>query len=337
MPEHILLTGGAGYVGINVALALILKGYVPIIYDNYSNSSPETVAKLQKLMSSSIISVTGDINNKQRLLSTLRKFEPSAVIHCAALKNVIESLQFPTRYYEVNVNGYITLLSSLHETGINNLVISSTANIYGEPAYLPICEQHPKIPKNPYGISKLTCEQLSASLAESSETMSITALRYFNPAGSDPSFTFGDTPLHKSSASLFPIIGNAILNDESITIYGSDFSTSDGYATRDFIHISDLAEGHIHALEFTKRNKGFRAFNLGLGRGHSVNEVLQTFSRTSGKKVKTEIVERRAHEVGACYADVTKANLELKWKAKLTLAEMVESAWQYYKISKFQL
>jgi UDP-glucose 4-epimerase len=326
---NILLTGGAGYIGSHVALVLRQAGYSIVIYDNLCNSSRLAIEHLKKIIDSEVVFVEGDIRNTPLLETTIRNHRINAVIHLAGLKAVGESVELPFEYYENNVQGTISLLRAMAAVKVSNLIFSSSAAVYGDPHYLPIDENHPLAPTNPYGRTKLQIEQILEDVAISDSAWKIINLRYFNPAGAHESGLLGENPKDIPN-NLMPYIAQVATGQLSqLQVFGDDFPTPDGTGVRDFIHVVDLAEGHLAALTFIDHVSGFEIFNLGTGTGYSVLEMLSAFEKASKKTIPYAIVNRRAGDIASCYASVDKANQILGWKAKRTLIDMCSSGWKF--------
>jgi len=326
---NILLTGGAGYIGSHVAVVLRQAGHSIVIYDNLCNSSRLAIENLEKILDSEMVFVGGDIRNTSLLEATIRNHKINAVIHLAGLKAVGESVELPLEYYENNVQGTISLLRAMTAEKVSNLIFSSSATVYGDPHYLPIDENHPLAPTNPYGRTKLQIEQILADLAISNSAWKIINLRYFNPAGAHDSGLLGENPRGIPN-NLMPYIAQVATGQLSqLQIFGCDYPTPDGTGIRDFIHVVDLAEGHLAALAFIDHANGFETFNLGTGTGYSVLEMLSAFEKASKKTIPYAIVNRRAGDVTSYYASADKANRILGWKAKRTLIDMCSSGLKF--------
>ena len=325
----ILLTGGAGYIGSHIAVELLNMGESVILIDNYSNSSDKVIQKIQYLTKKKIPSYQGDIRDTDLIYKILKENNIKSVMHLAGLKSVGESLEEPLEYYSNNLTGTISVLEAMKRAGVCGMVFSSSANVYGEPISLPLKECHPLKPNNPYGKSKLYSEQILMDFVESSPSMKIVALRYFNPVGAHHSGMLGELP-NKAPKNLMPLIANVAGSKlPYLNIYGNDYKTPDGTGVRDYIHVLDLAEGHYCALNFLKKSSGLNIFNLGLGYGYSVLQVISAFERVSQKKIPYKIAPRRDGDVAESYSDATKAEEMLGWKAKRTLDEMCLTSWKF--------
>jgi UDP-glucose 4-epimerase len=329
--KSILVTGGAGYIGTHTCIKLLDAGYQVVVLDNFSNSSPEALKRVERLAGKAVELVTGDINDQPLLTRLFAQYSIEAVIHFAGLKAVGESVEQPLRYYHNNVTGTLSLCSAMQEAGVGNLVFSSSATVYGDPASLPINEHFPTSATNPYGRSKLIVEEILQDLHRSQPAWNIALLRYFNPVGAHPSGLIGEDPSDIPN-NLMPFIAQvAIGRRPHLNVFGDDYPTPDGTGVRDYIHVQDLAEGHVQALAWLTRKEGVRAFNLGTGRGYSVLEMLKAFEHACGKTLPYQVIARRPGDVAACYADPTLARDVLGWSANLGLEQMCADAWRWQK------
>jgi UDP-glucose 4-epimerase len=328
---NVLLTGGAGYIGSHVALCLFKSGYKPVILDNFSSSNEIILERLETLFGVKPSVVKGDVRDENLIREILIKFKISAVIHLAGSKSINESLSKPLKYYNNNIVGILNLLRIMSACNIKKLVFSSSAAVYGEPNYCPIDESHPAQGDSPYAKSKLYSEEILKDICKSDADWSVLCLRYFNPLGADNSGLIGEFPHPDYPANnLMPNISRVAKGlQENLKIFGVNFPTKDGTAIRDFIHVMDLAEGHVSALRFLEANKniGCSAINLGTGSGYSVLEVLDTFSEVIGRKVPYEFAPRREGDVAISFADSAKAHDVLGWAAKRSLRDICKSAW----------
>lgn len=325
----ILVTGGAGYIGSHTCLELLQAGKPVVVLDNLSNSSPVSLARVQALTEQEIIFAEGDIRDEICLRAVFQAHPISAVIHFAGLKAVGESVEQPLRYYENNVAGTVCLLQVMAEFGCKQLVFSSSATVYGDPASVPIREDFPLSTTNPYGGSKLMVENILRDLAVSDAGWSIALLRYFNPVGAHESGLIGEDPSGIPN-NLMPYIAQvAVGMRESLNVFGSDYPTPDGTGVRDYIHVVDLAKGHLKALDALASNQGVLTVNLGTGRGYSVLEVVAAFERASGRKVPYNLADRRPGDVAQCYADPSHAKQVLGWQAEYDLDQMCQDAWRW--------
>lgn len=323
----ILLTGGTGYIGSHAAIVLIEAGFDVVLFDNLSNSHPDVVNRIEKITSKKVSFVHGDVRDTDFLSSTIKNFQIDSVIHFAGLKAVGESVSEPLKYFDCNVGGAISLLKAMQKNNINQLIFSSSATVYGDPTYLPIDEAHPKSALNPYGQTKLMIEEILKNLVASDPNFKIIALRYFNPVGAHNSGLIGESPKAIPN-NLLPYIADVAFGKlPNLSVFGCDYQTLDGTGIRDYIHVMDIAEGHLAALKFISKNKGWNVFNLGTGEGKSVLEVIQAYSEINNVQVPYSIVERRPGDVASIYASAVNANNKLNWKAKRNLNEMCKSSW----------
>lgn len=325
----ILLTGGAGYIGSHTCVALVEAGHSVVIFDNFCNSSLSVIRRLETVLKRPVTFIEGDIRNTELLKAALQIHHIDAVIHFAGLKAVGESVQFPLNYYENNVQGTLSLLRAMHDTGVKNLVFSSSATVYGDPEYLPIDEAHPLSPQNPYGQTKLQIEEILGCVAKADQAWKIAILRYFNPAGAHPSGLLGESPGGMPN-NLMPFIARVSSGKLSeLEVFGGDYSTIDGTGVRDYLHVVDLAEGHLAALSYIKQIQGIEIFNLGMGRGYSVLEMIQAYEEACGKKIPYKIVGRRPGDIASCYAVTDKAKKVLAWSARRSLMDMCKTSWNF--------
>ena len=327
---NILLTGGAGYIGSHAAVALSSAGHQVVLLDNFSNSHPSVVKRVEKITKKTLNCIEADVRDTSLVLMALLDHQIDAVIHFAGLKAVGESVKYPLDYYLNNIAGTISLLDAMRMAAVKTLVFSSSATVYGDPQYLPIDENHPTCTANPYGRTKLHVEELLKDLANSDDEWKIICLRYFNPVGAHVSGLIGEDP-EGIPNNLTPFIVRvadgqlAVLN-----VFGDDYPTPDGTGVRDYIHVMDLAEGHLAALNYVKNHPGWAVFNLGTGFGHSVLDVLNEYQKVIGIKIPYKIAPRRAGDIATSYAQVINARNALDWFAKRSLAEMCESSWGYH-------
>lgn len=328
----ILITGGAGYIGSHTCLALVEAGYDIVVLDNLNNSSIEPIKRVSQIVNQNIQFVRGDIRDYSVLDNLFSSYTFDAVIHFAGLKAVAESVEEPLKYYENNVFGSLQLLKIMQEHNVKNLVFSSSATVYGEPVALPLEEGMPLgIPVNAYGSSKQMIERILADLFRSDRSWNIVSLRYFNPVGAHESGLIGEDPKGVPT-NLMPLICQVATRKlEELYIFGNDYDTYDGTGIRDYVHVMDLAEGHLKAVEKIKRESGIYTVNLGTGVGYSVLNIVDEFSKACGFNIPYAFKPRRPGDVAACYADPTYAFTCLGWKAKKGLKEMCEDAWRWQK------
>jgi UDP-glucose 4-epimerase len=326
----ILVTGGAGYIGSHTTLALLQAGHDVVILDNLCNSSVESLKRVEQLAGRAPVFVEGDIRDRAALDRLFAEHSLQAVLHFAGLKAVGESVDQPLRYYDNNVHGSQVLLQAMTDAGVFSLVFSSSATVYGEPAQMPISEACPLgQPTNPYGRSKLMVEDILRDVAASDPRWRIAILRYFNPVGAHESGLIGEDP-NGVPNNLLPYVAQVALGKlPELSVFGNDYSTPDGTGVRDYIHVVDLAEGHLSALEALQTRTGANVWNLGTGQGYSVLEMVRAFETACGKRVSYRIAPRRPGDIATCYANPAKAESELRWEAKRDLNEMMRDAWRW--------
>ena len=324
----ILVTGGAGYIGSHTCIELLSAGHDVVVFDNFSNSQPESVRRTEIIAGKKITLVQGDIRDEPLLEKTLREQACDAVIHFAGLKAVGESVELPLKYYDNNVTGTCRLLSAMQTTGVNTIVFSSSATVYGDPQYLPIDEKHPLSATNPYGRSKIMIEDILRDCIKAQPQLRVGILRYFNPVGAHESGTIGEDPLGIPN-NLMPFVAQvAVGRREQVNIWGNDYDTVDGTGVRDYIHVVDLAIGHVKALECLVHTPYF-AVNLGTGNGSSVVEVIEAFKAASGKNIPYTFAPRRSGDIASCYADPTISLQLLGWKAQYDIDRMCVDHWRW--------
>lgn len=328
--KTILVTGGAGYIGSHTTLALLQNGYKVVVLDNLCNSSAESVNRVLRLTGREPVFVEGDIRDPDVLGRLFAEHSIDAVLHFAGLKAVGESVDQPLRYYDNNVHGSQVLLQACADAGVFNFVFSSSATVYGEPVQMPISEAcSVGQPTNPYGRSKLMVEDMLRDLAASDPRWRIAILRYFNPVGAHESGLIGEDP-NGIPNNLLPYISQVAVDKlPQLAVFGNDYPTSDGTGVRDYIHVVDLAEGHLKALEALNARTGPHVWNLGTGQGYSVLEMIRAFEAASGKSIPYRTAPRRPGDIATCYADPTKAERELGWKARRGLDQMMQDAWRW--------
>jgi len=327
--KTILVTGGAGYIGTHTLIELHKAGYEMIVYDNFDNSSKESLSRVQKIINKRITFIEGDIRDRNTLSQAFKDYDIQGVIHFAGLKAVGESVQEPLRYYDNNVSGSVVLLNVMKEYNCKDIVFSSSATVYGDPETCPISEDSPIKATNPYGRTKIFVEEILKDINES-DNFNVVVLRYFNPVGAHESGLIGEDP-NGIPNNLMPYIAQvAVQKMEFLNIFGDDYDTPDGTGVRDYIHVTDLAYGHVCALKALESlNSGFLTVNLGTGKGYSVLEVLKAFEDASGKKVPYKISGRRNGDIAQCYADPSYAYDVLGWKASKNLQDMCKDAWNW--------
>lgn len=325
----ILVTGGAGYIGSHTCVLLLQAGYNVVIIDNFDNSHPEVVRRIAKIAGREpLFCQTGDVRDRELVQEILEKYKCRAVIHFAGLKAVGESAERPLYYYDCNVVGSLRLLQAMCSVGVRKIVFSSTATVYGDPAYLPYDEKHPLAPENVYGRTKLMVENMLRDLYASDPRWAVSILRYFNPVGAHESGLIGEDPKGIPN-NLMPIVAQvASGRREKLMVWGDDYDTRDGTGVRDYLHVMDLARGHIDALKSLDK-AGCEAINLGCGKGQSVLEVIREFERVSNRKVNYEVGPRRAGDIAEFYADPATAREKLGWEAKKNLESMCKDMWNF--------
>ncbi len=328
--QKILITGGAGYIGSHTAVELLKEGYEVVVYDNLCNSSKESLRRVEELTGKKIAFYEGDVLDEAALEAMLQAEKPDAVIHCAALKAVGESVEKPLLYYHNNITGTLTLLRVMDRCGVKNIVFSSSATVYGDPKEMPITESCPKGQcTNPYGWTKSMMEQIMTDFQKANLKWNVVLLRYFNPVGAHESGRIGEDPKGIPN-NLMPYITQvAVGKREKLGVFGNDYDTPDGTGVRDYIHVVDLAIGHVKAVGYIFSNPGIDVINLGTGVGYSVLDMVKAFSKACGKELPYEIKPRRAGDVAMCYADPTKAYKVLGWKAERGLDQMCEDSWRW--------
>ncbi|OUS52727.1 UDP-glucose 4-epimerase GalE [Shewanella sp. SACH] len=325
----ILVTGGAGYIGTHTVVELLNAGNDVIVLDNLSNSSIEALNRVERITGKSVIFYQGDILNKALLQKVFNDHAIDSVIHFAGLKAVGESVAKPLKYYENNVTGTLFLCQVMAEFKVKNLVFSSSATVYGDPASLPITEDFPTGATNPYGQSKLMVEHILADVHNADPSWNIARLRYFNPVGAHASGLIGEDP-NDIPNNLMPFIAQvAVGKRAALSVFGDDYPTHDGTGVRDYIHVVDLANGHLKALAKLATKPGLVTYNLGTGQGYSVLDMVHAFEKACGKPIAYQIAPRRPGDIAACYADPTHAREDLGWQATHTLADMANSSWHW--------
>lgn len=326
---EILVTGGAGYIGSHMCVELLQRGYAVTVLDNLSNSSVRSLAAVERITQKSIDFVEADLRDAERLREVFRRHEFAAVLHFAGLKAVGESVARPAAYYDNNVSGSLKLIEAMSEADVRTLVFSSSATVYGLPETMPIAEDCPTGPINPYGRTKLMIERILEDLHASDPRWRISALRYFNPVGAHASGEIGEDP-NDTPNNLMPFIAQvAVSRLPELRVFGNDYPTHDGTGVRDYIHVVDLVRGHLRALELLGESAGYFVHNLGTGTGYSVLDVVKAFERASGRTIPYRVVERRAGDAASSYADASRALRDLKWRAEHDIDDMCRDAWRW--------
>lgn len=334
LKKTVLLTGGAGYIGSHTAVELLENGYEVIIVDNFSNSSPDVINRIEKITAQKPKFYASDLSNRAEIQKIFLENSINTVIHFAGYKAVGESVEKPIQYYKNNLNSTFVLLEIMQEFNINNIVFSSSATVYGVPEKVPVDETMKTWCTNPYGWTKLMTEQILRDIAVAKKDFSAVLLRYFNPIGAHRSGLIGEKPQDIPN-NLLPYVSNVAAGKlEKLLVYGNDYPTVDGTGVRDYIHVVDLAKGHLKALEYADQHTGTEVFNLGTGIGYSVLEIIHAFEKVNHVSVPFEIVGRRAGDIAECYADTQKAYNILHWKAELDLEDMCRDIWRWQKNSQ---
>lgn len=325
----IFVTGGAGYIGSHTCVELLEAGHEVTVFDNFCNSTPEALARVAAITGRQVRLIEGDIRNRAALESALKESQPQQVIHFAGLKAVGESVQQPLRYYDNNVVGTVRLLEAMEATGVRSIVFSSSATVYGDPQRLPLTEDHPLSTTNPYGQTKLVIENMLREVHQSNPAWRVAILRYFNPVGAHPSGLIGEDPQGIPN-NLMPYVTQvAVGKRDYLNVWGSDYATPDGTGVRDYIHVVDLARGHVKALDHLMLHEGCVAINLGSGTGYSVLDMVRALATASGRDVPYKVGPRRPGDVAACYANAKLAEQLLGWRAERGLAQICEDAWRW--------
>ncbi|MGA7983237.1 MAG: UDP-glucose 4-epimerase GalE [Chromatiaceae bacterium] len=325
----VLVTGGAGYIGSHTCVELLDTGFDVVVVDNLANSKEESLRRVREITQRELIFVNADLRDRGALESVFRAHRFDAVVHFAGLKAVGESTQIPLDYYENNVGGTITLCKVMAGAGVKDIVFSSSATVYGDPASVPIREDFPTSATNPYGRSKLFIEEILRDLHVSDQEWNVALLRYFNPVGAHASGRIGEDP-NGIPNNLMPYVSQVAVGKlPRLQVFGDDYDTPDGTGVRDYIHVVDLARGHLSALERLRLRPGVVTYNLGTGRGYSVLEMVRAFEEASGRPVPHDIVDRRPGDIASCYADPTLAKQELGWAAEYGIHEMVRDTWRW--------
>ncbi len=326
----ILVTGGAGYIGSHTCVELLEKGYEVAVVDNLVNSSIKAIGRVEEITGKKISFYEKDMRLLSDMNEILAAEKPDCVIHFAGLKAVGESVAKPLEYYENNIGGTLTLLEAMRNNGCKNIIFSSSATVYGDPAFVPITEDCPKgSPTNPYGWTKSMLEQILTDVHTSDAEWNVILLRYFNPIGAHKSGLIGEDPKGIPN-NLLPYVAQVAIGKlECLGVFGNDYDTPDGTGVRDYIHVVDLAKGHVKAIDKIKENPGVKVYNLGTGKGYSVLDVVKAFSKACGKDVPYVIKPRRPGDIATCYADASLAGKELGWKAEYDIDEMCRDSWKW--------
>lgn len=329
---RILVTGGAGYIGSHTCVELLENGYEVVVLDNLCNSSKESLKRVEQITGKSVTFYEGDILDKEFLERVFTNEKLDCCIHFAGLKAVGESVEKPWEYYQNNITGTLTLVEVMKEYHVKNLIFSSSATVYGVPKEIPITENCPKgTCTNPYGWTKSMLEQILSDIQKADEEWNIVLLRYFNPIGAHPSGLIGENP-NGIPNNLMPYITQVAIGKlECLGVFGDDYDTPDGTGVRDYIHVVDLAKGHVKALKKIKENGGLSIYNLGTGTGYSVLDIVKNFEKANDLKIPYQIKPRRAGDIATCYSDAKKAEKELDWKAEYGILEMCRDSWNWQK------
>ncbi len=323
------MTGGAGYIGSHSVLALMEAGYDPIVLDNFSNSSKESISGIKRIYGSGPVVIEGNTGNSSLLMDIFSSYEVNSVLHFSGLKSVEESMADPLKYYTENVGSSLSLLRTMQEASIQTIIFSSSATVYDPESQVPYTENSPTNPINPYGHTKLCVEQILHGLASSNPKWKVGILRYFNPVGAHPSGHIGEDPKQKPSNIMPLIMQTAVGRMEKLLIYGDDYDTPDGTCIRDYIHVLDLARGHLSALTYLERHQGLHIWNLGTGAGTSVKELIDKAREVTGADIKTEITLRRLGDSPEAVADPKKAKSELSWHPEYSIGNMCADHWNW--------
>lgn len=328
---RVLVTGGAGYIGSHTCLELLRTGFNVVVVDNLSNSSEESLRRVQKITGKTLEFHKVDLLNKRALATVFSQYRFDAVIHFAGLKAVGESVDIPLKYYHNNISGTITLCEVMAKYNVKNIVFSSSATVYGEPHTVPITEDFPTMATNPYGRTKLFIEEILKDLYVSDNYWNIVLLRYFNPVGAHHSGRIGEDPKGIPN-NLMPFISQVAVGKlKELSVFGNDYPTNDGTGVRDYIHVVDLALGHVRALQKLIGQSGVHIYNLGTGRGYSVLEMISAFEKVSGRKIPYRTIDRRPGDIAECYADPSKAEKDLGWRTERGIEDMCVDTWRWQK------
>lgn len=328
----ILVTGGVGFIGSHTVVELQNAGYDVVVLDNLCNANPKVLDRIEAITGRKVPFYKADIRDREALNEIFEKESIDSVIHFAGLKAVGESVQKPLEYYDNNISGTLVLVDVMRQHGCKNIIFSSSATVYGDPAFVPITEECPKgVCTNPYGWTKSMLEQILSDIQKADNEWNVVLLRYFNPIGAHKSGTIGENP-NGIPNNLMPYITQvAVGKREELGVFGDDYDTPDGTGVRDYIHVVDLALGHVKALKKIEEKAGLKIYNLGTGCGYSVLDVVHNFEKASGVKIPYSIKPRRAGDIATCYADAAKAKEELGWEAQYGILEMCEDSWRWQK------
>lgn len=326
---NVIVTGGAGYIGSHTVVELLTAGHTPIVVDNLSNSSEESLRRVEQITGKKVIFYKMDLRDRTALESVFNQHNIDAVIHFAGLKAVGESVTKALYYYQNNLESTLVLLEAMKQFDVKKLVFSSSATVYGDPEMLPLVESARKSATNPYGQTKLMIEQILEDVSQTSEGWNVTSLRYFNPIGAHESGLIGEDP-NDIPNNLFPYISQVAIGKlPELQVFGNDYDTPDGTGVRDYIHVVDLAKAHLAALDNLDHPNIYKAYNIGTGNGTSVLESIQAFEKASAKTIAYKVVNRRPVDIGTCYADPSLARKELSWEAKLSVEQACNDAWKW--------
>lgn len=326
----VLVTGGAGYIGSHTCVELLDSGYEVVVVDNLCNASRKVIDRIKRITGKNVMFYEADIRDYDAMDRVFEAEKPELVIHFAGLKAVGESVEKPLEYYENNISGTLNLCKVMREQDCKNIIFSSSATVYGEPAFIPITEQCPKgVCTNPYGWTKHMLEQILTDIQKADPSWNVILLRYFNPIGAHKSGMIGEDPKGIPN-NLLPYVAQVAVGKlECVGVFGNDYDTPDGTGVRDYIHVVDLARGHVKAIDMIKKNPGVKIYNLGTGIGYSVLDVIKAFSKACGKELPYQIKPRRAGDIASCYSDATLAKEELGWVAEYGIDEMCQDSWRW--------
>ncbi len=329
MQEKILVTGGAGFIGTHTVIELIQAGHQVVVVDNLVNSNRKSLEVVERITGVEIPFYEADIRDTDTLRDIFKQEEPTGIIHFAGLKAVGESTRIPLAYYDNNIAGTVSLLKAMEENNCKNIIFSSSATVYGDPHTVPILEDFPLSVTNPYGRTKLMLEKILTDIYKADSEWNVVLLRYFNPIGAHESGDLGENP-NGIPNNLLPYVTQVAVGKlEQVQVFGDDYDTEDGTGVRDYIHVVDLAKGHVAALKKIQKGSGLNVYNLGTGKGYSVLEIIQNMEKAVGRPIPYRIVDRRPGDIAACYSDPAKAKAELGWEAELGITQMCEDTWRW--------